>query len=188
MMTTLLINLKKGLIKLLEWVVIILFAALVLDVLWGVLSRASGGMVVNLVEKGYHPWSVLPRGQTRWTEEVAIFLMMWVSLLGSSVAYGLKAHLGVDYVVEKLHPQAKALAEVVVHSITALFASAVLLWGGYELVTETVASGQLSPALNLNMGYVYLAVPISGAFIVLFCVENIVEILSGSRAASEAVK
>ena len=70
----------------------------------------------------------------------------------------------------------------------ALFASAVLLWGGYVLVSKTVASGQLSPALNLNMGYVYLAVPISGAFIVLFCVENIVEILSGRRAASEAIK
>lgn len=187
-MITLLMKFKKSLIVLLEWVIILLFAALVVDVLWGVLSRASGGLVVKLLERGYEPWAFLPHGQARWTEEVAIFLMMWVSLLGSSAAYGLRAHLGVDYLVEKLHPGAKALAEAVVHVVVAVFAGTVLLWGGYVLVSKTMASGQLSPALNLKMGYVYLAVPISGAFIVLFCIENLVEIASGKRSLPEAVK
>ena len=48
-MITLLMKFKKSLIVLLEWVIILLFAALVVDVLWGVLSRASGGL--SLPEK-----------------------------------------------------------------------------------------------------------------------------------------
>jgi TRAP-type C4-dicarboxylate transport system permease small subunit len=186
-MMTLLMKFKKSLILLLEWVIIALFAALVLDVLWGVLSRASGSLVVKLMERGYEPWAFLPHGQSRWTEEVAIFLMMWVALLGSGAAYGLKSHLGVDYLVEKLHPEAKMLAEAVVHIVVAVFAGAVLLWGGYVLVSKTLAAGQLSPALNLKMGYVYLSVPISGVFIVLFCVENLIEIVSGKRFVGHTV-
>jgi len=188
MMVNHLIKLKKGMVKLLELAVIILFAVLVLDVLWGVISRASGGVVAKLVERGYEPWAFLPRGQTPWTEEVAINLLMWVSLLGASVAYGAKAHLGVDYFVGKLHPQAQALAEIIVNIIVGLFAAVILIGGGYILVSETLKGGGRLPALQVKIGYMYLAVPISGLFILLFCIENIIEIVSGKRSAPEIVE
>jgi TRAP-type C4-dicarboxylate transport system permease small subunit len=181
-----LIQLKKYMVWLLELAVIVLFAVLTLDVLWGVLSRASGGLVLKLTERGYEPWSFLPRGQTQWTEEVAIYMMMWVALLGSAVAYGAKAHLGVDYFVSKLHPEAQRLMEVIVNIVVGFFSAAVMIGGGYVLVTVAFAAGQLSPALKLPVGYYYLAVPISGVFILLFCIENIVEIISGKRSTPEA--
>jgi TRAP-type C4-dicarboxylate transport system permease small subunit len=181
-----LLYLKKGMVKLLEWAVIILFAILTIDVLWGVISRASGGLVVKLLERGYEPWAFLPRGQTQWTEEVAIYMMMWVSLLGSAVAYGAKAHLGVDYFVGKLHPQAQRLTEVVVNLVVGLFSIMVLIGGGYMLVSQTFSANQLSPALKLPVGYYYLAVPISGVFILLFCIENIIEIFSGKTSLPQA--
>jgi TRAP-type C4-dicarboxylate transport system permease small subunit len=42
-----------------------------------------------------------------------------------------------------------------------------------------LASGQVSPALGLKFGYVYLAVPISGLFIVLFAGEQAVNAILG---------
>lgn len=184
-MTQVLIIFKKFMVKLLEWAVILLFAVLTLDVLWGVVSRASGGLAARLIEKGYEPWAFLPRGQTQWTEEVAIYMMMWVSLLGSAVAYGAKAHLGVDYFVGKLHPQAQRLMEVIVNLVVGCFSVLVLIGGGYVLVSKTFEANQLSPALKLPVGYYYLAVPISGVFILLFCIENIIEILSVEHTPSE---
>lgn len=181
-----LIRLKKGVLKLLELAVMVLFAALVLDVLWGVISRASGGLVVALMERGYEPWSFLPRGQTSWTEEVAINLLMWVSLLGASVAYGAKSHLGVDYFVGKLHPQAQMLCEGIVNVIVGLFAGVVLIGGGWVLVSESLKGGGTLPALQIKIGYTYLAVPISGLFILWFCIENIIEICAGKRPAPDA--
>ena len=186
-MVNLLVNIKRGLITLLELAVIVLFAVLVLDVLWGVLSRASGGLVVALMERGYEPWSFLPRGQTSWTEEVAINLLMWVSLLGAAVAYGTKSHLGVDYFVSKLHPIARAISEVIVNLVVGFFACVILIGGGYVLVSETLSGGGLLPALQIKIGYMYLAVPISGLFILLFCIENIVEIVSGKRSATDSM-
>jgi len=184
-MTNFLVAVKNILVRLLEIAVIILVAVLVIDVLWGVISRELGSLAAYLSKKGYHPWSFLPTGQTEWTEEVAIYLLMWVSLLGASVAFGAKAHLGVDYFVGKLHPQAQKIVAVVVNILVAAFALAAMVYGGYILVSETLAKAQITPALQIKMGYVYLAVPICGVFIVIFCIEAVAEILSGRESTPE---
>ena len=93
-MLKLLLSIKKAMTRSLELAVILLVTALVLDVLWGVFSRYVLG------------------AQSRWTEELATTLLIWVSLLGASVACGSKSHLGVDYFTQKLDPRAKATMEV----------------------------------------------------------------------------
>ena len=50
-----------------------------------------------------------------------------------------------------------------------------MLVGGIRLARLTFRLGQISPAMGLKMGYVYLAVPISGFFLVLYSVELLVE-------------
>ena len=92
------------LVRLLEWLTIAIFAALVLDVLWGVVSRYVLG------------------SQSRWTEEVAIYLLVWVSLLGATLAFRDRAHLGVDYFVGKLDPAARRLAAVIAEVALIVFA------------------------------------------------------------------
>jgi TRAP-type C4-dicarboxylate transport system permease small subunit len=152
---------KKCLTRLLEWAVIVIVAALVLDVLWGVFSR------------------FVLRSPSRWTEEAATMLLIWVSLLGAAAAFSRREHLGVDYLVKKLDPEAQRWMAVIVQLVIIFFASAAMIYGGYVLVAETLASGQLSPALELKFGYVYLAVPLSGAFIVVFALEQIVLLIAG---------
>jgi TRAP-type C4-dicarboxylate transport system permease small subunit len=143
------------------------FSALTLDVLWGVFSRYLLGE------------------QSRWTEELAIYLLVWVSLLGASLAYAQRAHLGVDYLVERLDPAARKLAHGLAELLVMAFAVYVLMFGGGQLVTKTLESGQVSPALGVSMAYVYLAAPISGVFFLLFASENLLALLRGSDAADE---
>ncbi len=164
-----LIHLKKGLVKALEVAVIILVAVLVLDVLWGVFSRYVLG------------------AQSRWTEELATMLLIWVSLLGAAVAFAAKAHLGVDYFVSKFDPAAQKLIEGVVQILVFAFSAFALIHGGFILVSQTLAAGQLSPALGLKVGYMYMAVPISGVFICLFSVEQLVELILSKQAKAGEV-
>jgi TRAP-type C4-dicarboxylate transport system permease small subunit len=147
-------TLKNGLTRLLEHLLTLLVAILVLDVLWGVISRF-----------------VLSE-PSRWTEELATFLLMWVALLGAAVGFSRQQHLGVDYLVNKLHPDAKRLMALLVQGVIIAFASVVMVGGGYVLVAETLTVGQLTPALGIRMGLVYLAVPLSGLFIILFSLEQ----------------
>lgn len=53
------------------------------------------------------------------------------------------------------------------------------------LVSEAFDKQVILPALQIKAGYMYLAVPISGLFILLFCIENIIEIISGKESVPE---
>lgn len=150
---------RIALCRLLEAALIVAVLVLVLDVLWGVFTRKVLG------------------DQAQWSEELARFLLIWISLLGGAVAFGERAHLGVDYFVGKLAPQAKRFMAVVVQLIVLTFAVTIFLLGGGRVVLDTLAVGQDTPALGIEKGYVYLALPIAGVFMTLFAIEQLVEVL-----------
>ncbi|QEG36452.1 TRAP transporter small permease [Bythopirellula goksoeyrii] len=152
-----LLRFKRTLDTLLEWLVILVVIVMVADVLWGVFTR----FIMN--------------SPSRWTEEIAKLLLMWVALLGAAVAYGRKEHLGFDYFVEQLDPDVKKLLALVSQCIVVAFAMLVMVYGGFILVTETLAANQVTPALGLKVGYAYLALPISGIFMAIYGVEQFLE-------------
>ena len=154
---------KKVLDRSLEVLVMVVVAILVLDVLWQVFTRL-----------------VLRNPSTR-TEELATFMLIWVVLLGAAVALGRGAHLGIDYFVGKLPVRARILTEVIVFSCVAAFSFSVMVVGGIDLVTSMLVLGQESPALRVKVGYVYLAVPISGFFLTLYAIMGLVERLARLR-------
>lgn len=144
---------KRGVLRVLEAAVVGLLGALVLDVLWQVTSR------------------YVVRSPSAWTDELATLLVIWLALLGASAAFGRQAHLGVDFVVNELSPVWRRRTELVVHAVVAAFAVVVLIVGGLHLVRLAWLTGQVSPALGVNMAHVYLALPISGGLILLFALE-----------------
>lgn len=159
-MWAMVIRIKQQLTWLLEQAVVLIVAALVLDVLWGVCTRFVLGE------------------PSRWTEEMATFLLIWVAMLGAAVAFSRNEHLGLDYFANKLDLEVQKLLAIFVQTLIILFAASAMVFGGYVLVTETLRAGQVTPALGIKMGYVYLAVPVSGLFIVLFCLERLGELLT----------
>jgi TRAP-type C4-dicarboxylate transport system permease small subunit len=146
------VKVKKVLDQTLEVLVMVVVAVLAIDVLWQVFTR--------YVLK--HPSS--------WTEELAVFLLIWVALLGAAVALNRGAHLGIDYFVGKLNKKTRLHTEIFAFFCIACFAFCVMLLGGIDLVQTTFHLEQESPALGIKMGYVYLAIPISGCFMLLYSV------------------
>lgn len=143
-------QLKKILDKFLETLLIISVAVLVIDVLWQVFTRFVMG------------------NPSSWTEELATFLLIWVSLLGAAVALGRGAHLGIDYFTHKLPKRNRIQTELFAFAMISMFSLLVMVIGGISLVRQTLALDQISVALHIPMGYVYLAIPISGAFLLLY--------------------
>jgi TRAP-type C4-dicarboxylate transport system permease small subunit len=173
--------------RLLEYALILAVLVLVLVVMWGVLTRASGTFVAWLTERGIQPWSILPKGQDKNSEEIARFLLIWVSLLGGAVAFGEKAHLGVDYFVGKFDKGAQKLITVFGQLVVLFFAISIFIVGGSNVVVSNMQ--QLAPALGkygLKMGHVYMALPIAGVFMILFTVEQILETLMSKNTEMEA--
>ena len=163
-------NIKSVLDRSLELLVMIVVAILVLDVLWQVFTR----FILN--------------DPSTWTEELAVFVLIWVSLLGAAVALNRGAHLGIDYFVSKLPPRIRTASEVFVFLCISAFSLSVMVIGGFSLVISTLELGQLSPALQIKVGYVYLAIPISGLFLTLYGLIGLTERLAQLRRGSPAVE
>jgi TRAP-type C4-dicarboxylate transport system permease small subunit len=142
------------LIRVLEFLAIVAAAALVLDVVWGVVTRA------------------MPGGQAKWTEELARFLLIWVSMLGGALAFRRREHLGIDFLVTSMHSDVGSGLRAFKQGTVCLTAAAVFLYGGVRIVADALISQQTTPALGWQMGYVYAAVPLAGIFILLFSLEE----------------
>lgn len=156
-MLRVLIGIKEVLTRILNGILIVAVAALVVDVVWGVFTRYVMGE------------------QAQWSEELARFLLVWVSLVGGAVAFGTKGHLGVDYFVGKFDPATRKMMAMVVHLIVLFFAAAIFIYGGARVVANSWAVEQTTPALGWKMGNVYLALPLAGIFMVIYTVENLIE-------------
>ena len=140
-------GLKQLVDRTLEVTLAAVMAAMVLTVLWQVATR------------------YLLRDPSSVTEELARFGLVWLGLLGASYGFGQRAHLAIELI-----PRTRFL-ELVVAASVAAFAILVLVVGGLRLVYATLALGQTSAALQIERGYVYLALPLSGALILFYTLE-----------------
>ncbi|MEE4117283.1 MAG: TRAP transporter small permease [Marinilabiliaceae bacterium] len=142
--------------RILAWIVIITMAILLIDVIWQVASR------------------YLMNEPSSWTDELAGYLLIWVGLLGGAYASGQKDHLAIDLLPRKLTIKGRRYLYLIINGLIALFAISVLIAGGSRLVSISFRLDQVSPALALPVGYVYLVLPLSGAFILFYAIDDII--------------
>jgi TRAP-type C4-dicarboxylate transport system permease small subunit len=133
----------------------VLMAAMVLNVLWQVCTR------------------FVLRTPSSFTEEIARYLMIWVGMFGAAYATGRKAHLALDLLTGRLQGGARRTSECFIHAVVLSFAA--LVWVQLSL-------GQKSAALQLNVGLIYLAVPLAGAAIVLYSLGALLDLRRGPEA------
>ncbi|MGY4024533.1 TRAP transporter small permease [Aeromonas rivuli] len=153
---------KRPVDKLLAGFTVTVMAMLVVCVVWQVFSRY-----------------VLSQPSTM-TDEVARFSMIWVGLLGAAYATGKRRHLSIDLFVSNLQGAPKLINQLFVDLCVLLFAGSAMVWGGLTLVTKVYSTGQVSPAMQLPMAYVYVVLPLSGLIISYYCVLYILETLLDS--------
>lgn len=141
--------------------VIILFSSLVLTMLvlavtWQVISR----YVLN--------------SPSTFTDEFSRFSLIWVGLLGATYSFGVKAHLSIDLLFNKMSKEKKLKMQMLISIIVLIFILLVQIIGGGQLSLNTM--GQLSPSLQIPMGVVYSILPISGVINLLYMLVDIVEL------------
>ncbi|MFC2084735.1 TRAP transporter small permease [Bacteroidota bacterium] len=140
-----------------EKLLIVLMAVMVLNVLWQVFTR----FILN--------------DPSSFTEELARYLLIWVGLIGAGYVTGKKMHLAIDYVINKFDDKKRFVINIFINVCTFSFALFAMLIGGINLVSLILYLEQISAALQIQLGYVYLAVPISGILIMFYSAVNIIE-------------
>jgi TRAP-type C4-dicarboxylate transport system permease small subunit len=120
-----------------------------------------------------------------WSEELARYVFIWLSLIGISIATGEKADVAIDYFVQKAPLAAQRVLEIVAYLSTLTFALLVMVWGGYLNAVQTMH--QLNPVLPISAGVLYLAVPISGVLLTFYLVYHLIRTLSPGYTGLEHI-
>lgn len=167
------------LVRGLEILIVAIVILLTLDVLWGILTRviANAG-IVSFVHSIFGDGAIyrfFKTGQAPYTDEAARVLLVWLSMFGGALAFGEKAHLGVDFFVGLMHAQSRKVVALFVQGLV-LFLAAVFIIGGIALAKAQMPQ-VLSTIPYLTRGMVYASMPISGVFICLFAIESIFDII-----------
>ncbi len=129
-------------------------------------------------------WQVLARWlgiSSTFTDELARFLFMWTGLMGAAYTLGQKSHLALDLLLQKVQGNNKKIVQLIILTCILVFLLLVMLYGGISLVSDTLASKQISPVLGIPMGYIYLSIPVSGAFMVFYTICQYIEIFSEEK-------
>jgi TRAP-type C4-dicarboxylate transport system permease small subunit len=134
------------------------------------LGWALGGMmglaVLNVL------WQVCTRyalaSPSAYTDELSRYLLIWIGLIGAAYASGKRMHLAIDLLPNSLPGRARDAVGLLIQGLVGLFGLVVLVFGGMRLVWLQLRLEQTSPALQVPLGYVYLALPVSGVLIAFY--------------------
>lgn len=152
-----LLSVKNIIDKILSWTVIVLMAIITINVLWQVFSR------------------FVLQNPSSFTEELARYMLIWIGILGAAYVAGQKLHLAIDLLSTKLTGKSKSVLEIFIQLCIFVFSFFVMVIGGIRLVYITLQLNQISAALQLPLGYVYLVLPISGILMMFYSICFIVD-------------
>ncbi|MCL4798559.1 MAG: TRAP transporter small permease [Burkholderiales bacterium] len=105
-----------------------------------------------------------------WAEELTRFLVVWSTMIGSAAAYRRGEHIGITMVLDKLAGAWRGTVVRAIHLLVLAFASMVA-WEGWHLTMRNFARNQLAPAMQVDIAWAYLALPIGGFLIALAAAE-----------------
>ena len=115
-----------------------------------------------------------------WTEEVARFCLMWLIMLGATIAVRDGTHFDVDVLPQPKTPQGNAVARLVIH-VSMLLVALIFISFGWRFAM--FGYDQSSEMTGINMLSIHIAWPFAGICWFLFLVEKIVDDVKLYRAA-----
>lgn len=112
---------------------------------------------------------------TSWSEELARFLLVWMSFLGATLAYQRGRHIAVTFLVELMPPWAQRVCRAAT-ALVGIGFLLVLVVVGYQYMQ--MQSFQSSASLRIPMNYVYSVIPVSAAVMIWYALVDLVEVFA----------
>jgi TRAP-type C4-dicarboxylate transport system permease small subunit len=138
-------------------VVTALLALAIGDMLAGVFLRY---VMVEITD-----WLDLDPVNFFWVEEVGEFSLTWLTMIGAAVGIADRIHFTLHVLTHHLPPRIQRVVYVINHLLIAGFGGLAAWFGTRLAITNSALT---SPALQINLGWVYAAVAVGGALIVLY--------------------
>ena len=141
------------------------------DMLFGIVKSICKIMLciqvisVTIVFVGRYFFNVTPA----WGEELTLFCLVWLSLMGASLPIRTGGHLHVTLLDFLCKPKTIAKIDTIGDALTVVFA--VVIFGAGLAMTKQV-SGTLLHGIRISKGFLYAAVPTSMVLYLLALIDK----------------
>lgn len=113
------------------------------------------------------------------SEELISYSFAWMSMFAASYIFGKRDHMRMVFFIEKFTKNAQRTVAVITELVILLFALGVLVGGGSYITSLSMT--QMTPALKISMGYIYLVIPVCGVMTSIYSILNIVDLMKNSK-------
>lgn len=99
-------------------------------------------------------------------------LLVWLGILGASVALRNNAHPGIDLLLRLYPPGVRKWAGITSVLLVAAFSAVVMIHGGYLVCSRAIRTNSLMPGFNsVNRAWFYSVLVIGGVANLIYCVR-----------------
>ena len=159
-------------LRALPWVprvaVVVLMLVAMIDMLVGVFLR----YVMTWLSATFD----LPSVRFFWVEEVGEFALTWLTFIGAALGLRKGVHFAVHMITDRLPPRGRWFLFTSHQVLLAAFGALVAYYGWQ--VSE-LNSQSYSPALDLNLRWLYMSAVVGGLLIVVYSAAELLDVLRG---------
>jgi len=116
-----------------------------------------------------------------WYDEFAGYLLVWITMYGSAVGLARRKHISFDTLVERFPRGARRALEIF-GILCVMGFSLVLVVSGWRLIEEMGGDTAISLE-KVPMAWIYSAMPISGALMLVIGVAQLLKAVAPGRGA-----
>lgn len=99
-----------------------------------------------------------------WSEELARFLLVWLTFLGASVVYRRGGHASIEILYDLFPLSIQKITSIIIHLVALAFFVVMIIYGWRFAYFVRL---QISPALSLPKWIPHGIIPLSGAILAL---------------------
>lgn len=158
-------SIKKLLDTILAWICVILLSLMTIFVTYQVIVR------------------YFFNSPNAYTEVLSKYMFVWMIMYGSAYVFGLREHMNIAFIRDKMPTKMRIIIEMISELIIALFAAGVLIYGGFKQMSDQMV--QLDAALQIPIGVIYSAIPISSCFIIFYFIFNERNLFAQLKSSTE---
>lgn len=154
---------RKVLDKILEYLCSLLLVLMTCTATWQVVSR------------------YIFKNPSTWSESVTLIAFVWMALFASAYVFGKQEHMKMTFILDKFNCKNRKRIEIITEIIIFTFSLCILVIGGFKI--SMLEMGQREASLGVPMGYIYLALPLSG---IVTCIYNVMNLIEKATSSSKA--
>lgn len=150
------------------------------DAFFGLITFLCKAMImlqvicVTIVVIGRYVFNVTPA----WGEELTLFCLVWMSLMGAALALRDNSHLRITMFDSLMSPKVISALNLLGDIVVSLFAAAIF-WYGISMTKQV--SRSILYGMHISKGYLYAAVPAAGAMFLIVEIERIFKWFYGRK-------